>query len=89
MILEVCHHFLLDGNKSVFADHELGANEDMIEDDHQVNLIKWQQTNIIQVSLHVREALHTPCGNQLRLTGLAWVNNFFLSIHNHTEWNGQ
>jgi hypothetical protein len=47
MILEVCHHFLLDGNKSVFANHELGANKDMIEDDHQVNLIKWQQTNII------------------------------------------
>jgi hypothetical protein len=47
MILEVCHHFLLDGNKSVFADHKPGANEDMIEDDHQVNLIKWQQTNII------------------------------------------
>ena len=41
MILEVCHHFLLDGNKSVFADHELGANEDMVEDDHQVKLIKW------------------------------------------------
>ena len=40
MILEDCHHFLLDGNKSVFPDHELGANEDMIEDDHQVNLIK-------------------------------------------------
>jgi hypothetical protein len=41
MILEVCHNFLLDGNKSVFADHELGANEDMVEDDHQVKLIKW------------------------------------------------
>ena len=41
MILEACHHLLLDGNKSVFADHELGANEDMVEDDHQVKLIKW------------------------------------------------
>ena len=48
MILEVCHYFLLEGNKSVFTDHELGANEDMVEDDHQVNLIKWQQTNILQ-----------------------------------------
>ena len=41
MILEVCHHFLLGGNKSVFADHELGANEDMVEDDNLVKLIKW------------------------------------------------
>jgi hypothetical protein len=40
MILEVCHNSLLDGNKSVFADHELGANEDIVEDDHQVKLIK-------------------------------------------------
>jgi hypothetical protein len=59
MILEVCHHFLLDGNKSVFADHELGANEDMVEDDHQVKLIKWTACRQIFyiASLHVREAL--------------------------------
>ena len=25
--------------------------------------------------------LHAPCGNQLRLTGLAWVNKVFLSIY--------
>ena len=41
MMLEVCHHLLLDGNKSVCGDHEFGANEDMVENDHQVKLIKW------------------------------------------------
>ena len=47
MILEVCHHLLLDGNKSVCGDHELGANEDMVEDDHQVKRSSSQQTNVI------------------------------------------
>ncbi|CAB3987355.1 Proteasome activator complex subunit 3 [Paramuricea clavata] len=45
MILEVCHNFLLDGNKSVFADHELGANEDMVEDDHQVKKYRDELTS--------------------------------------------
>lgn len=41
MILEVCHHFLLEANKSVFTDHELGSNADLVENDHQLKLIKW------------------------------------------------
>ena len=79
----------MDGNKSMFADHELGAYEDMIEDDHQVNLAKWQQTNIIHCVSSCTGSTTPPYGNHLRLTGLAWVNTIFLSIHNHSEWNAQ
>ena len=41
MILEVCNHFLLGGNNSVFEDHEMGLNADVEENDHQIKLIKW------------------------------------------------
>lgn len=41
MILEVCHHFLLEANKSVFADNEPGSNADLVENEHQLKLIKW------------------------------------------------
>ena len=42
MILEVCHHFILDkSGQSVFEDHEQGMNESLFEDDHRVKLIKY------------------------------------------------
>lgn len=40
MILEVCHHFLVDSCQTVFEDHEEGMNESVLEDDHRVKLIK-------------------------------------------------
>ena len=40
MILEVCHHFLMESSQPVFADHEQGTNESVVEDDHQMKLIK-------------------------------------------------
>jgi hypothetical protein len=40
MIINVCHHFTLDTTVDVFADHEEGDNELLIEDDHRTKLIK-------------------------------------------------
>ena len=41
MILEVCNHFLLSVNNSLFEDHEMGLNANMEENEHQIKLIKW------------------------------------------------
>jgi hypothetical protein len=46
----------------VFADHDLGANEDMIEEDHQVNLTKWTADKYYTLRLftygkHYRETI--------------------------------
>ena len=41
MVIELCNQILLNRHKSLFADHELGEREDIVEDDHQINLVKW------------------------------------------------
>lgn len=40
MILDVCHHFLLESNRSLFTVHEPSSNEDIV-DDHRIKLMKW------------------------------------------------
>ena len=40
MILNVCHHFAPDTTIDLFPDHEDGANEIPVEDDHQTKLVK-------------------------------------------------
>ena len=40
MILNVCHHFALDTTIDLFPDHEDGANEILVEDDHKTKLVK-------------------------------------------------
>ena len=40
MIVEVCNYFLLDSKENVFVGHETGTNESLVEDDHQMKLIK-------------------------------------------------
>ena len=39
--MEVCNHFLLGDNNSVFEDHEMGLNANVEDNDHQIKLIKW------------------------------------------------
>jgi hypothetical protein len=41
MIVEVCRHFMLDTTVDLFADHEDGDNEILVEDDHKTKLIKF------------------------------------------------
>ncbi len=41
MIVNVCHHFALETTMPLFADHEEGENEIVVEDDHRTKLIKF------------------------------------------------
>ena len=40
MIIQVNKHFVLDTPTMLFLDHEDGANENLVEDDHKVKLVK-------------------------------------------------
>ena len=41
MIVIVCHHFALESTIHLFADHEDGENEMLVEDDHRTKLLKF------------------------------------------------
>ena len=41
MIVNVCHHFALESTIRLFADHEDGENEMLVEDDHRTKLLKF------------------------------------------------
>ena len=41
MIVNVCHHFALETTIRLFADHEDGENEMLVEDDRRTKLVKF------------------------------------------------
>lgn len=40
MIINVCQHFALESTLALFADHDDGDNEAVVEDDHRTQLTK-------------------------------------------------
>lgn len=52
MIIQVNKYFMLDTTASLFTDHEDGANESLVEDDHKTTLIKCTANKFFTLRLY-------------------------------------
>ena len=55
MILEVCNHFVLSINNSVFEDHEMDLNANVEENERQIKLMKWTSDKYFTMPLYTYE----------------------------------